>query len=446
MKGASSQSGEERDDAPAFLSRWEVDRWLPGYQQRTAYFMQADDEGQTIATFVRKNPQTLLPDAQWRRFKRTVLWRAPAAILYVHGWNDHFYRRHASEFWEKLGVRFYAVDLPKFGRSYREGQTPGYTEDLHGYFPVLDALRDLIVDECGRGVRILAIGHSMGGLVASLWMHHRRPHHVTALMLNSPWLELQLTRFGRWLTTPVVRGVTRMGGKTAMPLNDPGFYSRTLYKSQGGLWYYERYQLPDDVQFQPRAGWMNAIYNGQDEVAKGLDIRVPVLVCTSDRSMLQTRWDPMMARADTVLDVQSVRQAAVGLGRVVTLVTIPGALHDISMSAPDARREYFRIGLEWASQFAWGCSHVERRAEQAALDAVCSADGREGWNDKRSVQDDHSHDVGNDNDSGDDDGVRSGHEDGIVEGNSDDTANHTTDVVDSITLESDFDTANHKIE
>ncbi len=431
MTGASTQSSEMGNDAPAFLSRWEADRWLPGYQQCTAYFMQTDDEGQVIATFVRKNPQTLLPDAQWRRFARTVLRRSPAAILYVHGWNDHFYRRHASEFWEKMGVHFYAVDLPKFGRSYRSGQTPGYTEDLHGYFPVLDALRDLIVKECGPRVKILAIGHSMGGLVASLWMHHRQPHHVTALMLNSPWLELQLTRFGRWLTTPVVRGVTMMGGKTAMPLNDPGFYSRTLYKSQGGLWNYERYQLPDDVQFQPRAGWMNAIYNGQDEVAKGLDIRVPVLVCTSDRSMLQTRWDPLMARADTVLDVQSVRQAAVNLGPFVTLVTIPGALHDISMSAPDARREYFRIGLEWAGLLAWGSYRVSSRAEKAALDAVCAADGNEGW----ATSDSETSEAANPNQPSDNDDENNA-------GDSD-TLNHSDDVTQGIGVKSESDTSNY---
>ena len=132
MTGASTQSSEMGNDAPAFLSRWEADRWLPGYQQCTAYFMQTDDEGQVIATFVRKNPQTLLPDAQWRRFARTVLRRSPAAILYVHGWNDHFYRRHASEFWEKMGVHFYAVDLPKFGRSYRSGQTPSVAATAAG--------------------------------------------------------------------------------------------------------------------------------------------------------------------------------------------------------------------------------------------------------------------------------------------------------------------------
>lgn len=365
-------------DPRVFLSRWGKDLWLPGYQQLTAYFMETDDEGQIIATFVRKNPDSLTAAQRWRRWVRGTLRRKPAAILYVHGWNDHFYRIHASEFWESLGVRFYAVDLAKFGRSYRPGQTPGYTEDLHGYFPQLDALRDTIVKECGDDVRILAIGHSMGGLITSLWMHHRRPHHVAALMLNSPWLELQLTRFGRLLTTPVVRGFRMVGGKTVMPLNDPGFYGRTLYRSQGGLWDYERYQ-ESGVRYVARAGWLNAIYNAQDEVAHGLDIQVPVLVCTSDKSMLQTRWDPGMAKADTVLDVQSVRAAAVGLGKVVTLVQIPDALHDISMSCPEARRLYFRIAARWAMRWAWDDSWLPERVLDKALDAVAASHGDEGW-------------------------------------------------------------------
>lgn len=365
----------DNDVPTAYLTPWGPDRWLPGYQQQTAYFFETDDEGQVIATFVRKDPRTLTAAERARRFIRARLWHKSAAILYVHGWNDHFYRIHASEFWESLGVRFYAIDLPKFGRSYRRGQTPGYTEDLASYFPRLEALRDQIVAECGRGVNILVIGHSMGGLVTSLWLHHRRPRNVTALMLNSPWLELQLTRFGRQVTTPLLHSVTRAGGKNTLPLNDPGFYGRTLFRSQGGLWDYEKYQL-HGVEFPTRAGWLNAIYKGQQEVAQGLDIRVPVLVCTSDKSMLQTKWDPQMAHADTVLDVQSVREAAVNLGRSVTLVTIPGALHDISMSAPAARREYFEDAATWASQWAWKDSPLPRRALTAALDAVSQASDR----------------------------------------------------------------------
>lgn len=357
------------DEHPmVFLGRWVTDTWLEGYQQRTAFFMQTDDEGQVIATFVRKDPETLSVGSGWRRWKRAHLWRKPAAILYVHGWNDHFYRIHASEFWESLGVRFYAIDLAKFGRSYRNGQTPGYTENLHSYFPQLDALRDTIVDECGPDVRILVIGHSMGGLIASLWLDHTHPRNVTALALNSPWLELQLTRFGRLLTTPVVRGFTAVGGKNTMPLNDPGFYGRTLYRSQDGEWDYERYQ--NDVQYVPRAGWLYAIYRAQDEIAHGLDIPVPVLVCTSDKSMLQTKWDPAMAHADTVLDVQSVRAAAVNLGKLVTIATIPDALHDISLSCPTARVRYFKDVAMWASQWAWDDSPLPRRWLNPALDVI----------------------------------------------------------------------------
>ena len=102
---------------------------------------------------------------------------------------------------------------------------------------------------------------------------------------------------------------------------------------------------------------MNAIYNGQDEVAKGLDIRVPVLVCTSDRSMLQTRWDPLMARADTVLDVQSVRQAAVNLGPFVTLVTIPVRCMIFRCQLP--MRGASTSGSVWNGQGYWHGDLIE---------------------------------------------------------------------------------------
>ncbi len=85
----------------------------------------------------------------------------------------------------------------------------------------------------------------------------------------------------------------------------------------------------------------------------GFDIRIPVLVCTSDRTMLQPTWDEAMREADSVLDITAIRQAALNLGDVVTLATIRGGLHDLSLSRSAARRRYFRIVADWASLMAW---------------------------------------------------------------------------------------------
>ena len=260
-------------------SHWVEDSILPRYLQRQIH-LPADSEGEMWATLVRKDPKQRTANSIVEHAHRRLRGE-PAAVLYVHGWNDHFYRLHCSEFWEMLGVTFYAVDLPKYGRSWHEGQTPGYTENLESYFPALNAARDVIVNEMGKKVSILVIGHSMGGLVTSLWVGKEQPHHVSALLLNSPWLEMQGNRITRIITSPLVNAFGNSAySKTEIPLNDPGFYGRSLFRKQGGLWDYEEF-AQSQAHFVPTAGWMTAIYDGQDAVTKGLNIQIPVLVCTS---------------------------------------------------------------------------------------------------------------------------------------------------------------------
>ena len=339
-----------------YAARPQVDEWVPdhvleGYQQATVH-LGHDDEGEVVATFVRKDPKTLPFAARMQRWRFGALGHR-LAVMYVHGWNDYFYRRHQSEYWESLGIPFYAVDLRKFGRSLRDGQTPGYIENLHEYAAECNALRDLIVDEQGERVRILLVAHSQGGLSSALWVNSEQPHHIEGLALNSPWLELQGNRMLRLLSTPLVQAFRLGGGKTVLPIRDPGFYGRCISHATGGEWDYLDHPICDSAAFVPRAGWMQAIYNGQGEIARHLDIRIPVLVCTSDKTMLQTTWDEGMRRADSVLDIVAIRQAAINLGDMVTLATIRGGLHDLSLSYPDARRQYFGIVTRWAALMAW---------------------------------------------------------------------------------------------
>lgn len=41
------------------------------------------------------------------------------AVLYVHGWNDYFFQRHLADYWTRHGYAFHAIDLRRYGRSYR---------------------------------------------------------------------------------------------------------------------------------------------------------------------------------------------------------------------------------------------------------------------------------------------------------------------------------------
>ena len=44
-----------------------------------------------------------------------------------------------AEFWTNAGARFFALDLRKYGRSLRAGQTPGYVTDLATYDADIEA-------------------------------------------------------------------------------------------------------------------------------------------------------------------------------------------------------------------------------------------------------------------------------------------------------------------
>ena len=52
------------------------------------------------------------------------------AVLYVHGWSDYFFQTRPRRVLARPGAAFYALDLRKYGRSLRPGQTPGYVDDL----------------------------------------------------------------------------------------------------------------------------------------------------------------------------------------------------------------------------------------------------------------------------------------------------------------------------
>jgi alpha-beta hydrolase superfamily lysophospholipase len=388
MNDIHAEAGHPSDAAGIIDQHWHDDSVMSGYQRRTVA-LGKDSEGDAIATFVRKAPSTAPRHRQrnaegWRTpgywaarletgFRRRPAPAPPKAILYLHGWNDYFYRQHVSEYWESLGVRFYALDLRRYGRSLRSGEISGYIEDMHEYKAELNALHDLIIQELGDDVNIMLVGHSQGGLIASLWMNEEHPSHITAMALNSPWLELQGNRMLRIISTPVLRGLLLRGGHSALPIPDPGFYQKTILKKLGGQWSYDAYPFTEEQQFIPRAGWLEAIYRAQAEISGGLDIQVPILVSTSDHSMLQLTWDERMRESDTVLDVIAIREAALKLGDLVTIATIHHGIHDLTMSYPKPRRKYFSLVTQWASQNAWHEQFPEQQLAEA-LDWVSTAE------------------------------------------------------------------------
>ena len=280
------------------------------------------------------------------------------SVLFLHGWSDYFFQKELARFFTSRGARFFALDLRKYGRSLREGQTFGYIERLEDYDAEIDAAIEIIRAESdARGPqlgssatqrRLVVLGHSTGGLVLSLWADRHRGV-ADALVLNSPWLELQISGAARRAIAPMINLHARYSPhEITLPQLDLGFYSQAQ-RTNG---------TPEEaasinLEWRPehtmpvRAGWLKAIISGHERIAAGIDVGMPVCMLLSARSEFGLSWNDAMLRADTVLDVDAVAKASLRLGPSITIERINGALHDVFLSESGVRAEAYQRMERW---------------------------------------------------------------------------------------------------
>ncbi|MGN6161438.1 MAG: alpha/beta hydrolase, partial [Marmoricola sp.] len=126
-----------------------------------------------------------------------------------------------------------------------------------------------------------------------------------------------------------------------IPRNLRGYYGESLHRSYGGEWDFDLAWKPLD-SFPVRAGWVRAIRAGHARIARGLDVRAPILVlCSAASSTPRLGSDPRIHSTDIVLDVEQIRRRAPLLGEHTTIVMLEGALHDVVLSAPSVRKRAY---------------------------------------------------------------------------------------------------------
>jgi alpha-beta hydrolase superfamily lysophospholipase len=282
-------------------------------------------------------------------------------VLYIHGWSDYFYNTGLAEFFTSRGHPFYAVDLHNHGRSLGSPELGGYVADLSDYDAEIMAAHTVIAQEsggphnsggpgaAGRDHPVILMGHSTGGLTATLWAHHH-PGLVSHLVLNSPWLEIQGGPAIRRAATPLVQ-LAELRPLMRMRVPERSFYWRGISSDAYGEWPVDKKLRPPRA-FPVRAGWMKAILAAQQEVAAGLRLPMPILVMLSSRSMLGPVWSDAMLRADVVLDVRSLALRTLSLGNSVTLERIDDALHEVFLSSAPVRTHAYERLERWLRGYA----------------------------------------------------------------------------------------------
>ena len=258
-------------------------------------------------------------------------------VLYIHGFNDYFFQRELAEKLDSAGYSFYAIDLHRYGRSYREGEMLGGLRDISEYYAELDSAIAVIRGIEGDSVPLVLIGHSTGGLIASLFASDRENGRgIAAIVLNSPFFEMNYPWIVRAAGVPLLSLVGAVFPDLPIPRSDNPNYGISLHRLARGEWEFDTTlkvigSLPIDF------GWLHAIHAAHSRVQEGLQLQVPVLVLHSGCSFKDTEWSDEYEHCDGVLDVEHIREYGVGLGASVELENIEGGLHDLFLSHEPAR-------------------------------------------------------------------------------------------------------------
>lgn len=306
------------------------DELAPEYRTETL-----DLEGGNVATLVSLPANTGVP--------------ARGAIIYIHGFVDYFFQDHVARYFTERGWAWYALDLRRYGRSLREGDEAWYTGDLTEYYEEIDMAIERIRAD-GHST-IVMMGHSTGGLTASIWAHDRREAlPISALVLNSPWLDLQFSWFQRTIGTWLVRGIGAVLPSINYPGGFKGVYSQSLHNSAKGEWAFDTAWKP--LKSLPvKMGFPATVRRQHARLHKGLDVPVPVLQLRSDKSRVDiVEWEPEAHSTDIVLNVDQMKRWLPAIGRDVTDVPIPGAMHDVMLSREQVRQRALETVTAWLDE------------------------------------------------------------------------------------------------
>ncbi len=291
-----------------------------------------DYEGKVTATFIAAKANTA------RR----------KSVLYLHGWSDYFFHLHVAQEFDEHGFDFYALELRKYGHSLLPHQRPNYCRSLEEYFEEISFTLGKIHQI--NNLPIIFLGHSTGGLIAGLYMNTGKEKDlVSALILNSPFLELNIPKISR----KIVSLVAKIGAsilpfskidKTVSPV-----YNQSLHKDFFGEWNFDKTWKPFS-HFPTYLAWLCAVIEAQTNLKLQSDIKVPTLVMHGSKSLISKKYTKEAQTSDCVLNVEDILQIAPHLGNHITMVEIKDAVHDIFLSKKEVRKQAFKEMFGWLGE------------------------------------------------------------------------------------------------
>ena len=296
-------------------------------------------------------------------------------ILYVHGYNDYFFQTELAEKADSAGFAFFAIDLHRCGRSLRADDARADLRSVREFYAELDVAVELskkiAVDDYEEAEHIpfIIFAHSQGGLISSSYVNDRKSGTFAALVLNSPFLDMNFNWFVRKIGFPILSEIGLFLPDFAVNGTGDPNYAYSLLKREKGEWVYN--EAWKSVERPPQhLGWLRAITKAQGRLHSDFDIKSPVLVMRGDCSADEEEWTDDYMHCDGVLNVEHIAEWAPHLGKNVTAKVIPDGLHDLFLSRKDVRDKAYRESFQFVDAIV-GVDHVANKqpAKNDSLEA-----------------------------------------------------------------------------
>lgn len=294
--------------------------------------LKEDYEGKVEATFISANTNT----------------KNRPSVIYIHGFIDYFFHPHLSEYLNEIGFDFYALELRKHGHSILDHQHPNYCRDITEFYEEIDysvrKIKELNND------KLILMGHSNGGLVSSSYLNSGAERsHISALILNSPFLDVNMPSIIRAILKPLSGWIGQIGPFLKLDGMLPPIYPSSIHEDHEGEWLFDKNLKPIEG-FPVYFKWSRAIMIAQDELKVNSSIKVPILMLYSHDSYLPKKHEERVMKSDIVLNVEHMKSIGPKLGDNVTMVEIKDGIHDVFLSPKPVRDKAFNELKTWMNE------------------------------------------------------------------------------------------------
>lgn len=262
------------------------------------------------------------------------------ALIWIHGYNDYYYNLYIGEKFIKNGFDIYAIKLRRYQQNNHDKIF--YCDNLNEYIQDIDNLFPRILEK--KYKKIILYGHSMGGLVSSIYCKDGRyKDKITHLILNSPFFDFKLNFIEKFLIYYIIYYLGYFFPNLIIRSIDSNKVNYLTQNIKKRFYINNNYKL--NVLSPVYASWIKTVIDYQNRIKyNNLNLKIPILVLFCDKS---TEFTNSNQTGDDTLEVEHIDKYSENLGTNLKKYKFKNAIHDIFSSSLDIINDAFEITLNW---------------------------------------------------------------------------------------------------